>query len=202
MAEEAVKIGITKICATPHAFHPAFDVSPRKRDEVLAAFQTELANRNIPLEILPGFECFVIDSLSQKIAENPQYLLPSIEKLGDERHVLIEVGQSLPVEFLANLSFDFQLRGITPVLAHPERCPEVRRNPEVIRPFVNGGGKLQVTVRSLAGNSDGSRTRDVCEYLLEQDLVAILASDAHCAEDMQITGRVLRDLTDTSVMLR
>lgn len=70
--------------------------------------------------------------------------------------------------------------GLTPVLAHPERCREVAADPRRVLPFVERGWLLCLNAPSLVG--DHGRTAErVAWELLELDAVALVASDGHRA---------------------
>ena len=50
-------------------------------------------------------------------------------------------------------------RGITPLLAHPERNPEVQDRPDRVAALVEAGALVQVTAASLDGGSTGRPSR-------------------------------------------
>ncbi|MBN2450859.1 MAG: hypothetical protein JXR77_10750 [Lentisphaeria bacterium] len=108
--------------------------------------------------------------------------------------MLIELSDDMPVTCADTILFRLSMLGITPVLAHPERHPEIARSPAVIESFVRHGGKLQITAPALLGEA-GRRERRVCERLLRQGLVAVLATDAHGVEDAGCLGRALARAT-------
>lgn len=192
MAREAVRAGVSGVVATPHAFSPFFEVSPLARDMALARFSRELEGAGVSLPVFPGFECYAVENLVERIEAESAYLMPT-DLLGNGkcRYVLLELGAGNPVECLDSLLFDCQLQGIVPILAHPERIPEVRRNPRAIEPFVRKGGEIQITAGCLTGIRQ-MRSRRVCEFLLKNELVAYIASDAHCQQDYVRLGKAMR----------
>ena len=68
--------------------------------------------------------------------------------------------------------------GITPVLAHPERNPEVQDRPARIQELVELGALLQITAGSIAGGLDRA-AQYAAERLIELGVVHMLASDSH-----------------------
>jgi protein-tyrosine phosphatase len=74
----------------------------------------------------------------------------------------------------------FRLRsaGIVPVLAHPERNPDVQANPALLERAVRGGAYVQLTAASVDGRL-GSRPQRCSTRLLELGFAHVLASDAH-----------------------
>ena len=69
-------------------------------------------------------------------------------------------------------------QGITPLLAHPERNPEVQDRPARVEALVEAGALVQVTAASLDGRL-GRAPQLTAKRLLELGLVHVLASDAH-----------------------
>ncbi|GAA5525524.1 tyrosine-protein phosphatase CpsB [Microbulbifer aestuariivivens] len=69
-------------------------------------------------------------------------------------------------------------RGVRTLIAHPERNRDVLRDLKRLRPLVQAGCLLQVTASAVAGDfGRGAQTR--AHQLLKQNLVTVLASDAH-----------------------
>jgi len=178
--------------ATPHAFGAAMDIDPDTRDDALTIFEAELQRRNIPLRLLPGFECLIVDGMIERISSDSRYLLPALggRLCRSDRCLLVEIGGELPIACMEAVLFKCQLAGMNPVLAHPERHPEICRKPGCIETFVRKGGKLQITATALAG-AKGWASRRLCEHLLRDGLVGCIASDAHCADDITAFGKAL-----------
>lgn len=191
MVREAARAGVSSIVTTPHAFSPWCDISPIERDRALESFSRELTAADIPVKLFPGFECFTVTDLIDRIKDDPAYFMPDFTGNGRSRRVLIELGNANPVKCMDSLLFQCQEQDITPIWAHPERHPEAARDPGVVESFVWKGGELQITADSLAG-SRYSRSRQVCEFLMKKNLVTYIASDAHCREDYAIWRKALR----------
>ena len=73
---------------------------------------------------------------------------------------------------------EFRVSGITPVIAHPERHPVFRREPERLERLVSRGALCQVTAGSLLGDF-GDRAAEACEEFFRGGLIHFVASDAH-----------------------
>lgn len=67
-----------------------------------------------------------------------------------------------------------------PVIAHPERNPEVQEEPRRLRDLVNAGGVVQLTAASVDGRL-GKRPAACSRALLAHGLAHLVASDAHAA---------------------
>jgi protein-tyrosine phosphatase len=69
-------------------------------------------------------------------------------------------------------------KGLTPLITHPERNPILQRTPERVLEWVEQGCGVQVTASALTGEW-GDKVKSVAKWLLEQEAVHALASDAH-----------------------
>lgn len=185
MAQTAVALGIHTVVATPHAFAPGMDVSPGARDEALFEFRTELKRRSISLQVLPGFECHIVEHLLERLAVEPRYFMPAniFDISGKNRYVLVELADSMPVQCLESLLFKCRAENIVPILAHPERHPDIRRDPTRLDAFRKRGGALQVTAKALAGQT-GRRCRHICSTLIRNGPSTCIATDAHTLKDI------------------
>ena len=71
--------------------------------------------------------------------------------------------------------------GLVPVLAHPERCPAIARDPAAVAPFVERAWPLCVNGASLTGEH-GRRSHEAGWRLIDDGVVSLVASDGHRAE--------------------
>lgn len=172
MARAAVADGIRTLAATPHV-RDDWPTTPgameRRTDELRAA----LAESGIPLDVRRGGEIALeaLDRLSPEELErfglggNPKALLVEFPYYG------------WPLALEARVR-DLAARGITAVIAHPERNAEVQAAPELLRPIVDAGGLFQLTAASIDGRI-GRRSRETAFELLDRGLAHLIASDAH-----------------------
>jgi protein-tyrosine phosphatase len=176
MARFCVRDGITHITATPHCHRHLrllrADILPR-----VAHFNAELNRAMIPLTILPGSEIQVTDTAAyRRDFEAGLYC-----HLGDSSlFTLLEFswdGRRYPPD-AEELVLWLRERGMTPIIAHPERHDFFRDDPPRLRCLAEAGAWLQVTVDSLLGNH-GPAARVAAEEMLRQYSELVLATDAH-----------------------
>src|SRR5258708_2598903 len=96
---------------------------------------------------------------------NPGYLLVETPYVGWP----LDLGEKL---------FRLRALGITPVLGHPERNPDIKAHPELLEPIVAGGALVQLTAASVDGRLGRSAQR-CARTLLDRRLAHLIASDAH-----------------------
>ena len=173
MAQIAAIDGISGIVCTPHFSH----VYPGNNlTTILAAIEelrTRLRQTEIRLELYPGCELAIDSNLTEKI-ESGELLT-----INDNRRIaLVE----MPAEFIPpNLDRFFWMmlvKGITPVLAHPERNYLLMKNPSVLLKWIQTGVLVQITGASLRGHY-GQEIRDFSAKLLQHRMVHFVASDSH-----------------------
>jgi protein-tyrosine phosphatase len=176
MARVCVRDGITHIAATPHCHRFTrllrADILPH-----VARLNEELARAAIPLLILPGSEIQVTTT----DAYRADFEAGLFCHLGDGRaFTLLEFGwheEQYPPD-APELVRWLRDRGMTPIIAHPERQACFRVEPKRTRELVEAGAWLQITVDSLLGNH-GMAPQVAGEELLRLYSEAVLSTDAH-----------------------
>ena len=68
--------------------------------------------------------------------------------------------------------------GYIPLVAHPERYGSVCRDPSSVGQWLRMGCHVQLTGGSILGKF-GAEAKNAAQYLLRNDMVACVASDAH-----------------------
>ncbi|HKP17504.1 MAG TPA: CpsB/CapC family capsule biosynthesis tyrosine phosphatase [Gaiellaceae bacterium] len=179
IARAAVADGITAIAATPHV-RDDWPTDAGVMEYRVAELRAELEQAQIPLDIRPGGE-IALDWLVRM----PEDELRRFALAGNPRYLLIEMpyfGWSLR---LPDELFALVARGVTPVLAHPERNSAVQRDPARLRPLVDAGVLVQVTAASLDGRL-GAAPRECGLRLIGAGLAHMLVSDAHHASVREV----------------
>ncbi len=150
MVRFCVADGITHITATPHCNRQIrmmrADILPH-----VERLNIELMRARVPLTILPGAEIQVIDSATyRREFETGLYC-----HLGDSStFTLLEfnwTGALYPPDAPELVAWLTE-RGMTPIVAHPERQRFFQDDPPRLRALVDAGAWLQLTVDSLLGN--------------------------------------------------
>jgi protein-tyrosine phosphatase len=176
MARFCVRDGITHVAATPHCHRHCrllrADILPH-----VARLNEDLAAAGVPLTILPGSEVQVTDVAAYR----REFEAGLYCHLGDGRAFsLLEFNwkeEFYPTEAPELVAW-LRSRGLTPIVAHPERHGYFSTSPGRLRQLVDAGAWLQITVDSLLGNH-GQAPRASGEELLRSYPEAVLATDAH-----------------------
>ena len=198
MLRKAAASGTRAIFATSHVLsadeHPSWE-SLRSGAEKLRKL---CKDNEIDLQIYSGTEVFMDWELLDELAVNGSYCLNG-EAFGrqDVTYILVE----LPMHFLPQYADDFwyelRLKGVVPILAHPERYPELMAKTEKLLKWRKEGLLLQCNAGSFAGRF-GEAAQRAAKLLLKNHLVDFIGSDAHRAvgrdTDMREGVQVIREL--------
>ncbi|WP_286230079.1 tyrosine-protein phosphatase [Neobacillus mesonae] len=171
MAKQAAKEGIHTIIATPHLNHQ-YDNRKQAIVEKVDAVNLALKQEGVNLIILPGQEPRIYGEIIEDYEKN------EIQTLNGSRYVFIEFPSNHVPMYSEKLLFDLQVKGLTPVIVHPERNSELIEHPDVLYNLVEKGALTQVTASSLCGYF-GKKIKIFSEQLIEANLTHFIASDAH-----------------------
>ena len=197
MARMAVESGTRTIVATPHMLHPQFhvpgDLARRKVEQV----RTALVEASVDIEIVLGGEIHYSAEVEEKLDSGELIPLCSTR-----RYILFELPSSHVPSAFRDLVWRLQMKGIFPVLAHPERNADFERRPDAIHEVRAAGVPIQVTAMSLTGKF-GRKARKVAKRWIKEGVVDLVASDGHgCARRppvMDEAARVVRKLGGASM---
>lgn len=166
MARIASRDGITKIVATPHikdTLRPP-EIIQREVDTL----NGRLVELGIPLKIFRG-------------ADVNAFIDPSFldgYTINGTSYILMEFPHShLPRKANESL-FNVTVRGLKPIITHPERNPSVIKDPGILLGLLETGARAQITAESLTG-AFGDDARECAFHLLKRGAVAFMATDAH-----------------------
>lgn len=171
MARAAVTAGTGQIVATPHVNKRSF-IEPEAIRPAVAALNRALEARGIGLVVRSGAEIALLRLLD--LGDEQLECMT----LGGGPYLLLESPFRPLAGDIGTLIFGVQTRGFRVLLAHPERCPVFHRDPDALARLVDAGVLLQVTETAITG-AFGDRVRQFALRLLREDLVHVIASDAH-----------------------
>ena len=185
MARTLVKLGFDAVAPSPHARpeYPAAGPVAERRDELQALLDRE----RVALKLHSGAEHLFDENFMQRA------ITPERRSINDKRYVLVEAPYVGSIPGLADLIFKLKLKGITAVIAHPERCAQFETKGQA-QEASRVGAVLQLDIGALTGRY-GKTARKLALQFLAQGLYGIGATDLHSAvgaEDW--VGRSLHEL--------
>ena len=188
MCRAAAADGITHMVATPHAndrWH--FD---RAYLQDLVDHLRGLVGKEIKIGLGCDFH-LSYDNLQDCYANPDRYVIEGT------RYLLVEFSNFSIPEHTTDSLFKLGDCGLTAIITHPERNPILRENLQRVVEWAEHGCVIQMTGSALTGFW-GERTRRAAEWLLEQQAVHVLATDAH---DMEKRVPILSSARDAAAEL-
>jgi protein-tyrosine phosphatase len=177
--------GIQHVVTTPHISQDMYPNTSDLLRNVAAELRTQLETEQIPLTFDVAAEYMVDELFVKRLQEN------DLLSFGAERYVLIETGwASLPRQ-LNTWTFQMQVQGYKPILAHPERYPYFRGKTESLVELRQQGCLLQLNLMSLAGRY-GAEARRMAQALIQNGLVDFVSSDLHHPRDLPILEKAMQ----------
>jgi len=172
MARIAVDNGTTVIAATPHVIEGQWLPEWATIVSLCEELRLSLRRENIALDIIPGAEVALNMDILDLVEGPGPYCI------NGGNYMLVELPATHIPHYTDEFFFTLQARGISPILAHPERHPEIARNPGLVAEWVNKGILMQMNGPSLVGKM-GERAMKTAEVLLNSNLIHFTGSDAH-----------------------
>ena len=168
----AVASDVEMLAVTPHCNRPGqrrnyMDEGLRER-----FLQLQQAAKDIPVRLVLGAEVLADETLPRLLQQKK---LPTIN---GSRYLLTEFPFDAKPEFFSDTLHRIRVFGYIPLVAHPERYVSVCKMPQIVMPWLEMGCHLQLTGGSITGEY-GKTVQRTATFLLQRDLVACIASDAH-----------------------
>lgn len=171
LIKEMKKWGIKRIIASPHVTQNTFENSIDTIEPAMAELKHELSAQAVEIDIDHSAE-YRIDELFMRRLEEPGLMM-----LPDD-YILIENSFMQEPWNLSQLVFDLQVRGLRPILAHPERYSYYYNKKERYDELHQAGLAFQINLLSLAG-AYGKAEQKVAQYLISKGYVDFIGSDIH-----------------------
>ncbi|TDQ38655.1 tyrosine-protein phosphatase [Aureibacillus halotolerans] len=173
MAKAAVQENITAIVATPHHANGSYDNDREKIIERVNLLNQALVDERLPLTILPGQETRIFGDIVEAYEQGELITLNDTNK-----YVFVEFPSGDVPAYSERVLYDLMLKGLKPVIVHPERNKAIIEQPDKLYRLVKKGCIAQVTAGSLTGHF-GKKIKMFSFQLLEHGLAHLVASDAH-----------------------
>lgn len=80
--------------------------------------------------------------------------------------------------YTEDVFYELRLKGVTPIIAHPERNFKIAQEPNILKSLVEQGNLAQLNAGSLTGLY-GKTIMETSEVLVKRNLIHMLGSDGH-----------------------
>lgn len=173
MARYAVSQGITHLLCTPHHNNGRYQNEKKMIIPAVHSLQEVLNQEKIPLTLLEGQEVRVTGEIMKELAEERLQFIDL-----KQTYLLLEFPTMDVPAYAEPLFFELRMKGIVPIIVHPERNAKFRENPDLLIPYLEMGCAAQLTAPSIVGVF-GKSIKKTAQEMIERNLVQMVASDAH-----------------------
>lgn len=165
-------LGFAQVVATPHMRTAMFDNDRSGIEAAFARFVAAVEHEPGLPALGVGSEHFFDDVFWGRFSEREIVPYPG-------RHAaLVEFPSRAFPTTVARRFFEMNVRGVRPVLAHPERYDPLFRRTDPLDPLLDAGALPLLDLMSLAGKY-GRKPKKAAERMLEEGVYYAAASDSH-----------------------
>ena len=164
MLKEEMEQGVTRVYLTPHQNQQTLTGPLLK--ERYQSFLEELKEKGIDMDIRLGAEIYYYPGLKQDLLSGKALTMD------ESKYVLVEFSTRTETN-VSEIVYELVMAGFTPIIAHIERYPYLKK--EDYFDIKEAGGLIQINSSSFSHFS----SRGLIKYLLKNDLVDYVATDAH-----------------------
>jgi len=172
MARLAVADGVHTMVATPHNLEWGPEMGKGLVDAKVEEVRAALRQAGVGLNLITGVEAYLTPDLPRQVDGQEAFCI------GDTPYILVELPLQHYPSYTDQVIFELQVKGLIPILAHPERNAVLVEEPQRLYGLVERGLIAQLTAASLMGRF-GRHIQDAAIFFLEHNLVHIIASDSH-----------------------
>lgn len=172
MIRQAAHLNITHLLATPHATD---EITGQNSQLILERFQqvtSRVSELGIQVKLSLAAELFFNRMIMQGLDQ------PWATFANNKKYLLFELPLFDRPEKVGEFIFHCRLKGVTPILAHPERYIYLHDAVETLIKWYQQGCLMQMNAGSLIGQF-GSEVAAFARKLLQMSFYQFIASDAH-----------------------
>jgi len=171
MVRQAYEKGTRYLAATPHVIWNEHQPAWATICDECRSLNELISREGIDITVYPGAEVALTPELLTEIK-------PGEYCLNHGAYMLVELPMLQMPQYAETVIFGMQTKGIRPIMAHPERYPDIVNNPSIVLEWLHKGLLLQVNSKSITGLF-GPDIQKCALLLLANRVVSFVASDAH-----------------------
>ncbi len=184
MLKEAVRQGVEHLVLTPHLYEADIIKGTGEwKAKIEAGKRTVMglvAEHKLPLELTVAAEVRYQDMLP--------IILEELDVLIGSKYILLEFAFHSVPNNVERIIYDIISKGVTPIIAHPERIKPWQRDPKKLEELINMGCPTQLDIGSFLGTL-GPNTEKLANFLFDRDAVHLVGSDSHNLESRALYAK-------------
>ena len=163
------EMGYKEIVVTPHYIENSkYIANNKEKEKLLKTLKSKI--KGIKLYI--GNEVFINNNLEELLKKE------EISTLNNSRYLLIEFPMNQKLKTITDTIYELKIKGIIPIIAHPERYEYVKKDINIVDEWINEGALLQANYGSIVGVY-GNKAKRTVKKLLKKNKISLLATDIH-----------------------
>jgi protein-tyrosine phosphatase len=183
--------GYDRIFCTPHAGSSDFtELTCQQVAERVRELQGHVATAGLPIELRPGGELRLSPHIPQDM---PKFGIPTFGHAG--KYILVDLWEPDWPAWAAEAIEWLQKQDCTVIVAHPERMPVLRGNPEKIEEIAKLGVLFQGNLGPIGG-ADSAAIVALAHRFLQDGRYFMVGSDGHRANHMMARLQGLRKIEE------
>ena len=173
MIRNASNAGVEKIILTPHfILGSKYNHETNENQKSLEELKREMKSQGLEMPLYLGNEVFYEENLYSLVKER------KVTTLNNSRYLLFEIPRHNQVRGLEDAIFNLKTKGITPILAHPERYEEFQKHPDRLLKLKEMDLLFQCNIGSFSGGY-GKEAEKLVKLLSKHHLIDFLGTDSH-----------------------
>lgn len=170
MVMNAINEGTTHICASSHYIPEDFEQDKEAFLKKLGELKNQFSEENI--KIIVSLEVYLTPNLPKLYDQG------KIWCINEKKYMLIELPmREFPI-YTEDVLYELRLKGIIPIIAHPERNFKIAQDPNLLKALIAQGNLAQLNTGSITGLY-GNAIMETAEKLVKMNLIHMIGSDAH-----------------------
>jgi len=167
------EIGFNNVILTPHYIDGSEYCSGNKEKKLkFKMIQKELEEQNIDINICLGNEIFINNNIYELIKDG------EIHTLNNTRYILVELPFHNQIMNLEDVIYELKIKGLIPIIAHPERYSYFQDNYKEVDRLRNEGFLFQGNYASILGYY-GKESQKLLKYMLKNGYIDYFGTDIH-----------------------
>lgn len=167
------ELGFKNVILTPHYIKDTEYASNNKEKIIIfKQIKEELERKNIDINIHLGNEIFINGEIYELVKNG------IIHTLNDSKYILVELPFHNPIVNLEDIIYELKIKGLIPIIAHPERYTYFQRNYQEVDKLKDEGVLFQANYASILGYY-GKDSQKLLKYMLKKHYIDYFGTDVH-----------------------
>ncbi|MEN8804276.1 MAG: CpsB/CapC family capsule biosynthesis tyrosine phosphatase [Wenyingzhuangia sp.] len=183
LIEKMFKRGIQNFRTTPHVLGSVWENSSLTIKEKEKELKTALIEKgHHDIQIHAAAEYMLDEHFSKLLGQDDILVLK-------EKYILVEMSYFNPPFNLDDILFQIQIKGYTPILAHPERY-SFYHNTDQYAKLIEAGCLFQLNLLSLIAEQYGKQVTKTAYDLLKKGMYTFVGTDVHHKNHVRLINAI------------